>query len=696
MLPKKSILIRLVPIIFILVMGCSKDEAPSDDFLPIDNFYGESLNSATLDGLSGVWAIFNAQFNGEVSEIPIVYDSCGRDFFVYSKDGTYTEYLYQNSSCEPKVNLLDWQLQNGVITLSNSFGQSDDLVITRLNEEELIFKSRFDVDEDGTLDVLLLFAKRYKPIDVDLVTRTFTENRDESYENLLSFTWEMYDGFNDFVRYEIYRSGGDNCTKSNAELIATLTDASMVEYTDLTPPESEKLCYFLRVYTSEGLLGESRLYDVVPEFKIRIDPTEMHEPVIQNDQILINWNASDSPYFSHYEISYSDKPSSSSQEYTVAIIDDLDITTYTDENPPYFKNPVYRVYVHNIFGNRSPANTEETTVFWEVPFKRQEIIELNDIESFAIDPEEPIIYFHGRNKEDDDDINIHRFNYNTHQVEHISDIPPTTYTELPIKVVVSPNGKEIVIEQGIELHFYDAETMQYKYAIDPEEVFSISDFLYHPDLDLWSITDNDTMYTFKRDNTNLNFKDSRAHFSEHQGGGAYQPYALSNNRLIVGHRAETNSMVYALDANGTILSDQTVPLHLKNLNNDKILYNATANYFLDITENRLYSSETFASIQSFEMPVFPSGTSTDGNTIYGTNNDPDWQVTSDSPHKTEAILFNRNTGQTDKIELIGYPLLIFENYVGDIMSISSGLKKNRLIDYSVYQPSLFIEKIASQ
>ncbi len=101
MFPKKYIFSCLVAILLILVVGCSKDDDSAKVSLNIDDFYGGSLNSATVDDLTGIWAIFNAQFNGKVAEIPEVYESCGRDFFVYSKDGTYTEYLYQSSACEP-------------------------------------------------------------------------------------------------------------------------------------------------------------------------------------------------------------------------------------------------------------------------------------------------------------------------------------------------------------------------------------------------------------------------------------------------------------------------------------------------------------------------------------------------------------------------------------------------------------------
>lgn len=680
--------------LLLVAASCSKDDDANEKLFKIESFYDGSIKSASSDDLSGVWAIFSAQFEGNSVDVPATYDSCGRDFFVYSDDGTYQEYLYQSSRCEPQINKLNWELDQGVISLSNATGQQDDLVITKINDQELVFKSRLDVDEDGELDILILYAKKYEPNEPDFISNSFKINRDEDFENLISFTWQAYEGFNQFDRYELYRSVGDNCSKDNAQLIASIEDASITEFTDLAVPAADRLCYFLRVYTDKGLLAESNRIDRVPANNIRIEPVSLLQPLVVDEEIYLEWNKSDSPYFSHYEVVVTnDATTSAPQEYTLATIEDKDVSTFVDLEPPYFKDPIYRVYVHNIFGNRSPAYSEDVTVFWEVPFSRKEILALNTIRSLTIDPEEPVIYFFGRNKEEEEHNNIHRFNYSTHQIESFSDIYPSSYTEVPIKVINSPIGKEVVIKQGIELHFYDALTMEFKYAIDPDEVFGISDFSYFPELDVWIITDSDKVYTLKREYTKLRFLSSQAHFSKHQGGGRYEPIVLKENRLLVGHRNENNSMVYTLDSNGTFLDSKTVPIHLKNVNDDKMLLNVQGDFLLDVSENRLYSTQTFQHIKSFEMPVFPSGTSSNGQEIYGTNNDPNWQVTNDSPHKREAVIFNRNTGERRRVETIGYPHLIFQDYKGDIISISTGLKKNRLIENYSTKPSMFIEII---
>ena len=687
---------RYLLLLFVLILGCSKEDESTGIG---DSFYNGADSSASIDDLKGVWAIFSAEFEGKRTEVPINYSECGREFFVYSENGTYTEYIYQSSACDLIINTLDWELSNGILTLSNSLGQKDDLVITRLNSQEFNFKTRFDVDEDGELDIVLLIAKRYEPEETDLVSGTFTMNTDEAFDNLLSFTWKAYDGFNNFDRYEIYRSAGENCTKANAELIATISDASVTEFTDLTAPGVSKLCYFIKIYTDKGLLGESVYYDVAPSSFIRMDPVALQVPTVVGDQIELNWEPSDSPYFSHYEVTVSNYPggtgASGAQEYTLGTFNDINVTSFTDENPPYLENPIYAVYAHNIFGNKSPLSNEDVIGFWEVSYKRKEVIGVRKILSLDFDPEEPVVYIYGELSGNGlTGVNIRRFNYSTSETESISDLDPGSQTSIPIKVFNSPsNGKELVIQQGIELHFYNANTLEFKYAIDPEVVFAINDFIYDAELDIWLIADGDDVFTLKRDNTNLSLVDSAPHFPNHQGSSLYKLFALEDNRILLGHFNEPNSIVYTLDNNGAFLSNQTVDIGIRGINNERTIYNNQANYMLDTAENRLYSTNTFEFLESFEFPSFPSGTSIDGAEIFGTNNDPTWSITQESLHKKEAVIYDRNSGLSQKVESLGYPHILFESNNGAIISISTGFKKETVYQNINGKADIFIETL---
>ncbi|UII75841.1 lipocalin family protein [Flagellimonas sp. HMM57] len=688
-------------VILVLAISCSKDNENDIDQGNIDNFYSGADSSASINQLEGVWAIVSAEFEGERTTVPINYPECGRDFFVYSDNGMYREYIFPGSDCRPEINRLNWTLDRGVLTLSNSVGQSDDLVIIRITAQEFVFKSRFDVDSDGELDVLILTANRYDANEFDLTTSTFDRNRDEDFEDVLSFTWEAYEGFNTFNRYEIYRSAGENCTKANAELIATIIDVSTVEYTDLNPPGEESLCYYLRVYTDKGLLGESTYIGVNPSFFIYINAISLDEPIVNGNSISLSWAPSDSPYFSHYEVTvsnYAGTSASAAQEYVLAEIDNINETSFTDETPPYLENPFYTVYAYNIFGNKSPISDSERTGVREVIFKRKEIIEFKRVISLDVDSEEPIVYLYGENSGNGiTGVNILRFNYQTHEIETISDISPESQTYSGIKVFNSiQNGKELVVQQGIELHFYDANTLEFKYAIDPEGVFSFRDFTYVPELDLWIVIESNNIYTLKRDNRNLSLVDTDTHFTQHQGNSYHRGFMINDNRVLIGHPNEPNSIVKTLDDNGFIIGSTMVDFSIQARNGKRTLYNSVSGYLLNTGENRLYDTDTFQILQSFEFPSFPTGTSTDGNLILGTNNDPGWQIDADSPHKKEAVILNRATNQVDELSTIGYPHFIFEDYNGDIISISSGFKKESLEQNINGKADIFIEKIQLQ
>ena len=690
----KFILIILV----IGLFGCSNNDDDSDPTNP-NNFYNGALTSATESNLLGIWAIFSAEYDGILVDIPVDYQECGRDFFIYSENNIYREYFYQSSGCDYVTSELNWDLEGGVLTLTNSLGQSDELVIISLSSNELKFKAKYDIDGDGALDVFVINARRYVPQEVDIVSPTFWSNNDGQFENLLSFTWDAYQGFYEFDKYEIYRSVGENCSKDNAVLIETITDLAITEYTDLTPPGEDVLCYFLKVYTSQGLLGESILLSVWTD-TIYPTPVSMMEPVINNNTIELNWQASEMPYFSHYEIAFANHTGgtgSGFQEYTLAEITDRNVTSYTDENPPYLENPVYVIYVHNIFGNRTSFVNSDYTTYWELDFKREELVDFQNIETYAIDPDEPVVYLYGRESGDGNNYNIHRFNYEMNQTEAISNLSPGSSFSVPIKVITSTNnGKELLVAQGSDLFVYNASTLEYKYTLNTNfTVTGVDDFVYNQDLDYWILIDNDDVYTFTRDNANFTLVDSQPHFTEHQGTYNYQVFELNNNRLLVGHKNEPNSLVFDLMGNGTLTVAQNVdiPITDEGYYLNKTLYNSAQEFIINFDENRLYSTTSFSFLESFEEPYFPSGISNDGIFIYGSNNDPDWQISPESLHAKEAIFYDRNTSMISNYTTIGYPHVIFENYLGEIYSISSGLKKEGLDDNINNKGDVFLEKI---
>lgn len=693
-LPKFSLRVWCV-FVLLIALGCSKD---SDDPADPDNFYKGAITNASSVDLLGYWSIFEAEYEGQIVDVPINYTECGRDFFVYRDTGIYQEYLYRDSGCETTIGQLQWELNNGVITLRTGSGSTEDLVITKLENGELHFKARVDLDEDGKLEVVVFIARNYVPYDVDFITQTFQPDVTATDNGLIRFTWEPYDGFNTFQKYEVYRSTGENCSRLNSELVATITDVDETSFTDLTPPVSNQLCYFLKVYTNLGILGESYLRTIYTS-TIPIQPVSMNEPMVVGNTIELSWAASDSPYFSHYEVlvaNHAPGTGDGYQDISVATISDVDTTTWVDENPPYMENPYYYLRTYNIFGFYIDYDID-AIVYRQVPFKRPNVLSIKQVKSYAIDPEEPVVYFWGRDSGTGlTPVRIHRFNYDTFQTEAISDISPNADTEVPIKLIVSPNGKEVVVQQGVELHFYDATTLQFKYAVDPEGAFTIDDFNYDSQRDIWVISDGNDIFTLQRDNANLFLLDSAPHFDEHQSSLRYEFIILKSGQILLGHSAESTSFVFDLDTNGYFTGSQTVNIQFRSIWEyvpEQLLYNKAGDFILDTEQNRFYSGSTFQNIGSFEKPNFPSGISLDGSKIFGSDNDYEWFVDNEGPHKKEAIIFDRNTSNTTMLETIGYPHVLFENFRGEVISISSGFKKGSLYRNINDASDIFVEKV---
>jgi len=681
-------------ILAFFLLSCDADDDTTNGS---DSFYDGALKTLNEADLLGTWAIYNLGYNGEVIDVPVNYQECGRDFLLFSENASYSEYLFQSSDCDFEINNLQWVVENGVITLSNAFQQSEELVVTALSSDEMTFKARLDFDNDGLLDIVSFYLRSYVPVDIDTVTPTFSRNQAQGFENLISFTWQVYQGFNEFERYEIYRSTGPNCSIANAELIFTSSDASLTEFTDLNPPNTLDLCYYLRVYTNQGLLGES-FAQTVRTGDIQVAAVNLNEPQPNGDsQIVFNWETSNDPYFSHYELVYSNYSpeivGSGKQEYTATIIEGQQITAYTEEHPPFLNNPYYSLYVHNIFGNRSPVSSSGVTTFWQVPFVKPEIVGFSSIRFIAADYEEPVVYIYGRESETNN-FNIHRFNYQTNTTEAIANIAPAISTGVPMKLIDSGFGKELVFAQGNELVIYNALNLEFKYNLDMGfDVLQVNDFQYSAN-GYWIITDYDNVFSFSRDNFNFDLIDEKPHYPNHQSSFLYQVFSLDVNTLLVGHTNESNSYIYTLNSSGQLTEQQLVPIPIKDNAQGKTQLSINGKYLINFSENRLYSTETFTFLESFGEPFNSSGLSLDGNLIFGSNNSADWQITSESPHKKEAVQFNRVSQLVSRSETQGYPHLVFENYAGQIISFSSGFKKEGLEQNINNTSDIFVETVA--
>ncbi len=690
----KTIIFCLFPTLIFTFLGCTKE---TNEEVLENAFYKNALVNADNNLLSGFWAITKAEFEGVQVEIPVNYQDCGREFFVFSENGDYNEYIYQSSACDLINIKSNWNLNKGVVSFETLSGTQDEWVLTNITSNRLTFKVRLDVTEDGEKDIVFIFADRFTPNENDFVTQSFSWNSNAlDEEGLIRFSWIPYSGFNEFNRYEVYRSAGENCSKSNAELIATITDVSNTEITDLTPSSENRLCYFLRLYTDKGLLGESIVYDITTDGIIPKAVT-LQQPEVNGVSINLSWLASEDPYFSHYEITYSNYPpgteATAYQEYSVKIITDRLENTFIDNAPPYLENPFYNLYVYNIFGNRSSAFNTEITNYWEVDYKRPELFGVKKIDIFQIVSDESLLYFYGGLTGAGNQQNLFAFNYSSNSIVAEANIPPGVQTEVPFKIIESEFGKELIMVQGLELHVYNAVDLSFKYSIDPEVIFTIDDF----GLDVngnWIIIDDDNLFTFNRSESLMEVISSQNHFIEHQGGGNYTLLIIDNNQVLVGHRNETTSFLIEINIDGTIEGSSEINVPIKQgFTDSKTFYNELDGYLLNIPDNRIYSTQSFELIETVVQPYNISGISKNGTMIYGTDNYPSWQITDTSLHTKEAVSFNRNTKEVKTYTTIGYPLIMFEDNSGRLFSISSGLKKNKIGDNYNDKGDLFVEEI---
>jgi hypothetical protein len=107
---------------------------------------------------------------------------------------------------------------------------------------------------------------------------------------------------------------------SIAKLIAT--DINQSSFIDATPPTDKEICYLFKIYTNEGLLGESSPVNVNTS-DIEVSPVNLSQPSLNNSIVDLSWERYQGYYFSHYEIevrNYSSGSGGGYQEQQLAVI----------------------------------------------------------------------------------------------------------------------------------------------------------------------------------------------------------------------------------------------------------------------------------------------------------------------------------------------------------------------------------------
>ena len=683
---KVMVMLALSP--FFLLSGCSKDS--EEDILEVDPFYKGALATADINLLNKYWSVYEVNYDGRSADVEQFFGNCDRDFFTFFKDGSYKEYLIQDSSCIPHEQELQWTFDEGVITLENSFKDYNEMVVVELTANKFLFRAKYDVDEDGKEDVLQFLAKPYIPNENYFYSNNLL--RDESLPNKISLEWSEYEGINQFQRYEIYLSG-PNCQLSSGQLLTTITDQKTTSFEDENPPFETFYCYFLKVYTDKGLLFES--YPVgLSSDNLNVPGVALNEPTVENAQISLEWEKYEGLYFSHYEVvlkNHFESYGYMSQEQSLGIIYDINTISFVDETPPIVKNPVYEIRVFNKFGKQNYYNPQVAASAKPSSYVPERLIDVQNIINFAPSPTETVVFLNGRTSESHETY-IVRYNYVTKQVEAISNTETNqggTYTN-DLKVITSPVGQEVMYSFYDGIAVFDAQTLHYKYSLQINNSISLEHFIYLGN-DRYVLIDDQYVYTVLRDFSNLTVLDKQEHFTGMLSQNWYGAYQIGDDKILIGNSDFAQSVSFNINTEGKLIDKIFIDIPITATKPRQTVFNGKENSIVNFKQNRIYDLNG-ASYKSFEQPYFPLTLGINEDKIIGVNNNESWDIIPNSLHEKNVRILDLNTQNLKTVEAEGYPQYLFENHLGQLLSISTYFKRSTAT-WSYDRPDFFVELI---
>lgn len=669
-----KILVFLGFISLLLISGCSND----DDLTKRANnaFLSAALTSATNQQLEGRWALFQIEFESKITDVPESFPECGKDFFDFQAGGGYREYTFDdNFECTPQINMLSWTLSNGIITASNGTA-IDRWVITELTANRLVFKFQFDVDLDGKLELFKAICNRYEPpVEIDIYSGTFYWNKIENNDKIV-LKWDAYRGYNQFEKYEIYRLDA-SCNVANAELISTITDINQSSFIDVTPPTDKEICYLFKIYTNKGLLGESSPVNVKTS-DIEVSSVNLSQPSLNNSIVNLNWERYEGYYFSHYEIevrNYSSGSGGGYQEEQLVVINNIETLNYSVELP-YFANPVFVIHVYNIFGKRSqtviPGQNQRST-----NFVRKGILPIDSIQFTAFSPNESVLYYSNYSR-------LYKYNYTSNSVEGSTELNSSSIVF--VKVFESSFGTEVIVNTGSEIKVYDTD-LNFKYNLTTS-IFS-SDHLAVTNNGFWLITDRKNLYSFSRTNNKLALISTNNLYKQSFSSSTINVIDLGQNRILAGNYTKSQGLVVDIDANGVLSNAVPVNMNATSQWKNNSLYSENRHYLLNIEDNTLYSTKSYDLVTTLSQDFFLSGVSNDGSLILGTKNNP---IPSNSTfHEKKVRTLNYPSLKEQTYNAKGYPHVVYQNHLGQLVSISKGLIGS--LKFNSVEHDIFIEII---
>ena len=345
----------------------------------------------------------------------------------------------------------------------------------------------------------------------------------------------------------------------------------------------------------------------------------------------------------------------------------------------YFSNPVFVVYVYNIFGDRNDYAIESENQ-QSTNFERTEILPINQINYLASSPNETVMYF-------SDYSDLFRYNYKTNKVEN--SIVLISSSIIFIKVIKSSFGTEVMVNKGGEIMVYDGN-LNFKYDLNLKvDIFFTPGQLIINEDGYWLATDREKLYSFTRTENQLDLINSNDLYNKGFNSSDINIIDLGQNKVLVGNKTESQGLVVGINSNGE-LSMNSTEVNFNIISEwDNNLYSKEKNYILNSESNTVYNTNTNNLINTLNQDYFLKSISNDGSFILGTNNNPN--SSSDYQHEKSFRKFNYPSFTEEKFETKGYPHFIFQNHLGEIISISKGLIGR--LNYSAYKKDIFIEVI---
>lgn len=678
-------IIKLFLVCSLTFIGCHIN----NELLPVTT---EDIDTtAKTEDLLGVWSISYIEFEGENVEVPASIESCGNDFFTYHENKTYEEFVFRNSeTCKPLINTLDWELEEGILTLSNPLNDKEFEIfeINSLTSDKLVFTIKLDLFDDNEKESYKVFCDRYfPPTEMDIYTSSFSQKYGNQYNNHIEFSWDEYSGYHTFDKYEVLRSES-SYNINDAVVIQTINNVETISFIEESPIENSPAYYFLKIYTDKGLLGESVGKYVNIETIRPKSLAFINSKTIENG-VVLDWEKYTGRYFSHYEISVQDQNDNSAPviEHKKTIYD-INTTSFTDFSPPYVNNPVYSIRVYNIFGNTNLFDTKIHTV--ETDFTRPEILEFEEISYICYDLESQSFYFYGTTAVYGAPSKLVKYNYITKQVTEEAFKLPIYSNEVEMKLIDSEYGKELFFHQGGDLWVYNANDLTYKYSLKKDHIGHIDSFDYLEN-NIWVIADSDDVFSYSRNNDVLTKIDEKSHFPDHQGSMNYEISVLNTNNFFLSHNNEGRAIHYSVDNSGYLTDNGIIEIPLLAAVNSDISINSKSSLLLNKKRNTVYATSDYSLVDTFTSPMVCFNFNYNGTKIFGTNNKPGTS-NNDENFKRELIIYDLQTKAITKKETKGYPFFVFEDESGSIISLSSGYPRESYYNsQDNNEPDFFVE-----